>query len=131
MGFDICVRFQIFFIKLLSLFSIGKDLLDIGLLQQERKVVGDRITNAAVGRAFDFARGQHIPEGNTMTKKKSPFFFYGLGKSFSCELRENFPKTVLRMTVIEGHLPGFYRREGPQNQDFGMFIIDWCKWMLD
>ena len=66
-----------------------------------------------------------------MCEKHGLFFIYGLGNRNIQKLSHELPETVLRMTVVELDLPGFYGREASEDQNAGVFIKDRLKGVLD
>ena len=66
-----------------------------------------------------------------MCEKHGLFFIYGLGNRNIQKLSHELPETVLRMTVVELDLPGFYGREASEDQNTGVFIKDRLKGVLD
>lgn len=51
------------------------------------------------------------------------------GYRFFCNIGKDFPEAVLGMSIIKLLFAGFYRGKCAQNQNFGIFIENRCKFM--
>ena len=86
-------------------------------------IIGQDVFDGAIRASRDFARGDHIPEGNVMVKQQSFFVLNRLWLATAQHRRKNFPKTILRMPIEKGGLAGFDRGKATQNQHAGILII--------
>lgn len=100
---------------------------DLNLIQIGRRYIFD----TAVTGAFDVAALDDIPDGDVVTEQHGSFLLNCLRSFFFTKLRQQFPESILFMSVVEIIFPGFYRRKRPKNQNLGVFIIYWFKGMGD
>lgn len=87
--------------------------------------------DTAVTGAFDVAALDDIPDGDMVTEQHGSFLLNCLRSFFFTKLRQQFPESILFMSVVEIIFPGFYRRKSSKNQNLGVFIIYWFKGMGD
>ena len=100
-GCHSCKRKLILFVKLSCLISVCNDLLYISRVEDFSYIGRLYIFDTAVTGTFDVTGEDNIPEGNAVTEQKRFFFLDAFWDWLTKNSGEQFPETILWMTVVE------------------------------
>ena len=100
-GLDAGCFFAVLFVELVGGGACAKYVLDFCFGEERGDVVGNHIFNACVACPDDGATVENVPEGDVVLQKHRFFLVDGRGERLVQDVCENFPETVLRMSVIE------------------------------
>ena len=118
--------------KRIRFLPVQKDLSDLGSFQNVRQIRAFRAFDRSVRRGLDFAGLDDVIQRDAARKKSLDLLLFGkIGEGNSEEDRKDFPKSIMRVHIIEPRLPRSDGRKASEDQDFRMLVEDGREFVRD